>query len=325
VRLLVTGGAGYIGAAVTRRLREAGHDVVVVDDLSTGHREDVQGADLVIADIADEAIVGPLLAGRRIEGIVHLAASCLVGDSVRHPAEYYRNNLTKSLVLLEAACRQRVGRFVFSSTAAVYGEPERLPLDEGHPTRPTNPYGETKLAFERALLWHGEAHGISSVCLRYFNAAGAWSDGGAGERHDPETHLVPNVLRAAREGVPVPVYGTDYPTPDGTAVRDYIHIEDLAEAHRLAIDRPAVRGRQQVYNLGNGAGFSVLQVIEAAREVTGRPIPVLASPPRPGDPAALVASSDRARRELSWTPRHSRLEEILETAWRFMQGVRPSS
>ena len=319
MRLLVTGGAGYIGSAVTRRLCEAGHAVVVLDDLSTGHREAVEASDLVVGDIADVAVVEPLLVERRVEGIVHLAASCLVGDSTRHPDEYYRNNLTKSLVLLDVARRRGVGRFVFSSTAAVYGEPERLPLDEDHPTRPTNPYGETKLAFERALRWHGEAYGIVSTCLRYFNAAGASRDGTLGERHDPETHLVPNVLRAAREGGRVPVYGTDFPTPDGTAVRDYIHIEDLAEAHRLAIDRPAPEGRQAVYNLGNGAGFSVLQVIEAARRVTGLPIAPLPSARRPGDPARLVASSDRARRDLSWTPRHPRLEEILESAWSYLR------
>jgi UDP-glucose 4-epimerase len=322
VNLLVTGGAGYIGSAVTRRLLAAGHAVVVVDDLSSGHREDVRGAELVVVDIADGAAIDALLAGRRIEGIVHLAASCLVGESVQHPEDYYRNNLTKSLALLDRACRSGVGRFVFSSTAAVYGEPERLPLVEDHVTRPTNPYGETKLAFERALLWHGEAHGMASVCLRYFNAAGALLDGSVGERHDPETHLVPNVLRAARDGRQVPVFGSDYPTADGTAVRDYIHIEDLAEAHRLAIDAPAARGRQAIYNLGNGEGFSVLQVIEAARRVTGRPIAVQPSPRRPGDPATLVASSDKARSELSWSPRHSSLEDILETAWAYLRKER---
>lgn len=324
MNLLVTGGAGYIGSAVVRRLEDAGHTVVVIDDLSTGHRESVQGADLVVADIADEAAVSALVAERRIAGIVHLAASCLVGDSVRHPEQYYRNNLTKSLVLLEAACRRGVGRFVFSSTAAVYGEPERVPIEEDHPTRPTNPYGETKLAFEKALSWYGSAHGVASVCLRYFNAAGALSDGSAGERHDPETHLVPIVLRAALEGGVVPVLGTDYPTPDGTAVRDYVHIEDLAEAHRLAIDRPAPAGSQAVYNLGNGAGFSVLEVIETARSVTGRTIAVEPSPRRPGDPASLVASSDKARRELGWNPRSFELHDIIASAWRYASKGRRS-
>jgi len=320
VRLLVTGGAGYIGAAVARRLREAGHGVVVLDDLSTGHREAVDGMDLVVGDYGDVPLLEEVFRGRRIEAIVHMAALCLVEESVRDPAPYYRNNVGGSLRLLGTACRLAVGAFVFSSSAAVYGEPERVPIDEDHPLRPTNPYGETKLAIERALYWFGAAYGIRTTCLRYFNAAGATRDGLVGEAHHPETHLVPNVLRAAQRGDAVPVFGADYPTPDGTAVRDYIHIEDLAEAHRLAVERPASGRQTAVYNLGNGSGFSVLQVIEAARKITGRPIAVRQEARRPGDPARLVASAARARAELGWSPIVSDLETILETAWRFQQA-----
>ena len=317
---MVTGGAGYIGAAVARRLREAGHTVVVLDDLSTGHREAVDGLDLVVGDFGDVPLLEEVLGARRIEGIVHMAALCLVEESVRDPAPYYRNNVGRSLRLLGAACRRSVGAFVFSSSAAVYGEPERVPIDEEHPLRPTNPYGETKLAFERALAWFGAAYGIRTTCLRYFNAAGATRDGRVGEVHHPETHLVPNVLRAAQRGEAVPVYGTDYPTPDGTAVRDYVHIEDLAEAHRLAVERSASARQAAVFNLGNGSGFSVLKVIEAARRVTGRPIAVRLEARRPGDPARLVASAARARTELGWSPVASDLETILETAWRYQQA-----
>ena len=317
MRLLVTGGAGYVGGAVARRLRESGHEIVVVDNLSTGRRETADGLELVVASVGDEA-VGDLLRARRIQGIVHLAASCLVGESVADPALYYRNNLVQSTLLLDHARRAGVGRFVLSSTAAVYGEPEHTPIEETHPTRPTNPYGETKLAFEKALQWHGAAYGLRSAALRYFNAAGATRDGRHGERHEPETHLVPNVLRAAAQGVPVRVFGTDYPTPDGTAVRDYVHIEDLAEAHRLALEAPAEPGLA-AFNLGNGQGYSVREVIETARRVTGRPIAVESAPRRPGDPARLVASSERARRVLGWSPA-SPLEAIVETAWRYLRA-----
>jgi UDP-glucose-4-epimerase GalE len=316
----VTGGAGYIGAAVARRLREAGHTVAVLDNLSTGHREAVDDLDLVVGDYGDVPLLEEVLRARRIEGIVHMAAFCLVEESVRDPAPYYRNNVGGSLRLLGAACRLSVGAFVFSSSAAVYGEPERVPIDEEHPVRPTNPYGETKLAFERALGWFGAAYGLRATCLRYFNAAGATRDGRVGEAHHPETHLVPNVLRAAQRGESVPVYGADYPTPDGTAVRDYVHIEDLAEAHRLAVERPASDRRPAIFNLGNGSGFSVLEVIEAARRVTGRPIAVRSEARRPGDPARLVASSARARAELGWSPAASDLGTILETAWRYQQA-----
>lgn len=321
MRLLVTGGAGYVGGAVARRLRAAGHAIVIVDDLRTGHRETADGFDLLVADFADETRVGALLGTDRFDGIIHLAASCLVGESVAKPALYRENNLTKSLALLELARRHGVARFVFSSSAAVYGEPERVPIDESHPLRPTNPYGETKLAFERALASHAAAHGLSAVSLRYFNAAGATRDGRHGEDHDPETHLVPNVLRAAVEGRPVPVFGTDYPTEDGTAVRDYVHIEDLAEAHRLALARAAEAGRAEAFNLGTGRGYSVQEVIDAARRVTGRPIAVAPGPRRPGDPARLVAAAALASRTLGWAPAIPTLEGILETAWAHLRAA----
>ena len=276
--------------------------------------------DLTVGDFGDRALMADLVVSKRIEAVVHFAASAQVGESVLDPAKYYRNNLERSLALLDVLHERGVARFVLSSTAAVYGEPVVIPMDEDHPTRPTNPYGETKLALERTLRWYHAAYGFSSVSLRYFNAAGASSDGVLGEVHDPETHLVPNVLRAAQTDEPVPVFGTDYATHDGTAVRDYIHVEDLAEAHVLALEGLEERGGASVFNLGNGAGFSVLQVIEAARRVTGKPIPIRKAPRRPGDPETLVASADRARRELGWTPRCPDLEKILETAWRFARA-----
>ena len=316
----MTGGAGYIGAVVARSLSQAGHHPVVLDDLSEGHREAVAGLELVPGDIGDRALISDLVGSRKIDSVIHLAASAQVGESVQDPAKYYRNNLERSLALLDTLREGGVGRFVLSSTAAVYGEPVAIPVDEEHPTRPTNPYGETKLALETALRWYDAAYGFASVSLRYFNAAGGSSDGLLGEVHDPETHLVPNVLRAALTSDPVPVFGTDYATHDGTAVRDYIHVEDLADAHVRALEHLDRKGGASAFNLGNGAGFSVLQVIEAARRVTGRPIPTRQAPRRPGDPATLVASSERARRELGWSPRFRDLESILETAWRFARA-----
>lgn len=322
MRVLLTGGAGYIGGAVARRLAAAGHDVVIVDDLRTGRRESAGGLDLLPCDIADRDRVGGLLRRRRVEAVVHLAASCLVGESMEHPGRYYDNNVVRGLALLEEAVAAGVSRFVFSSSAAVYGEPERLPLEETHPLRPTNPYGETKLAFERALHWSAAAHRFAATSLRYFNAAGATLDGQHGEAHDPETHLIPNLLQAAALGRPAPVFGTDYKTPDGSAVRDYVHIEDLAEAHRLALEHPQSPGAFEPFNLGSGGGFSVLQVVDAARRITRRPLAVDAKPRRPGDPAILVASSDRARSVLGWKVTTS-LEGILESAWRFHQRRTP--
>ncbi len=320
MRVLVTGGAGYVGSVVCRRLREAGHAVSVLDDLSAGHRESVTGFDLTVGDCGDRARLAAIFRRARIEGVVHMAASCRVGDSMADPAGYYRNNLVRSLVLLDAMREAGVGCFVLSSTAAVYGEPASTPIPEDHPTRPTNPYGETKLALERALHWQRQAHDLSYVSLRYFNAAGATSDGALGEDHRPETHLIPNVLRAALDATAVSVFGTDYDTDDGTPVRDYIHVEDLADAHVRALEHLRSRPCGAIYNLGNGTGTSVREVIEAAQRVTGRTIATRDSPRRPGDPARLVASADRARRDLDWVPRSSSIETMVESAWRFLRN-----
>jgi UDP-glucose 4-epimerase len=316
--ILVTGGAGYIGSHIVRRLREARRDVVVLDDLSEGHRgavpDDVR---LVEADFADPPTLDGLLSGGRVEWIVHMAASCLVGESVSDPAAYYRNNLIRSLGLLDAARRHDVKGMVFSSTAAVYGEPTELPIAESHPQLPTNTYGETKLAFERALGWYQGAYGFRWVAPRYFNAAGAHPDGDIGEDHPQETHLIPRLLQSVLDGAePTPIFGNDWPTPDGTCVRDYVHVVDLAEAHVLAIDRMesgAIEG--EPINLGNGEGFSVRQVIDTVGRVTGTEVPTIDAPRRAGDPATLVASSRRARERLGWEPRFPTLDEIVETAW----------
>lgn len=314
-KILVTGGAGYVGSHIVRRLRDERRDVVVVDDLSAGHRSAVGEAELVVGDFADPAILARLLPD--VEFVVHMAAHCLVGESVEEPGRYYDNNVTRTLALLEASRRHGVRGLVFSSSAAVYGEPHETPIPEEHPKRPTNPYGETKLVGERALAWYHRAHGLRSVALRYFNAAGAHPDGTLGERHDPETHLVPILIRAAVAGGPAPtIFGTDYPTSDGTCVRDYVHVVDLAAAHVAAVDAMAAgRIGHDAFNLGNGAGFSVRQVVDVVRRVTGSRLEVIDGPRRAGDPATLVASSDRAMQHLGWRPQHADLESIVRTAW----------
>jgi UDP-glucose 4-epimerase len=318
--VLVTGGAGYIGAVVVEELQAAGAErVVVLDDLSKGHRDAVaEGAAFVRGSIADRALVAQVCRDERIGAVVHMAASSLVPESVRDPARYYANNVTASLALLDGMRDAGVGHLVLSSTAAVYGEPGRSPITEEFPTRPTNPYGETKLALERALAWYAAAYGLSFASLRYFNAAGATARNG--EDHDPETHLIPLVLAAARgEREAVALFGDDYPTPDGTCVRDYIHVSDLARAHVLALRAGAGGGTGRIYNLGCGSGYSVKQVIAAVETVTGRRVPVHVAARRPGDPAVLVASSDRIRAELGWEPRRD-LHAVVEDAWRWVQA-----
>lgn len=321
MNILVTGGAGYIGSHTVLELINRNHRVVVLDNLSKGHRAALGGVELVQGDTSDTVLLKELFKKHRIEAVVHFAASSLVGESVRQPADYYHNNVVKGLALLGAMVESGVQCLVFSSTAAVYGEPVEVPIPEEHPTVPTNPYGATKLALEGAMGWYGRAYGLRCASLRYFNAAGADPSGEIGEDHDPETHLIPLVLKSAMGLIPhLEIYGTDYPTPDGTCLRDYIHVSDLAAAHALALDALASGTPAAVYNLGNGNGYSVLEVIKTAEEVVGRPIKVKYGPRRPGDPAALVASSRRIMDELGWQPRFADLKTIIETAWRWHSG-----
>jgi len=318
MRVLVTGGAGYIGSVVTEQLIGDGHEVVVYDNLSKGHRAAVvDGAELVNADLTDVETLNQTLQERKIEAVIHMAASSLVGESVEHPGKYYQNNVVAGLGLLEAMVTCDVKRLVFSSTAAVYGEPEAQPIAESAPSNPTNPYGETKLAFEHALKWFDRAHGMRFASLRYFNAAGATEN--CGEDHDPETHIIPITLQvAAGKRSHVEIYGDDYPTSDGTCIRDYIHVIDLARAHIQALE--ALDEGSRIYNLGcGGAGYSVREVIDTAQRVTGKETPTRFGPRRPGDPAILVASSDRIKTELGWRPQYQDLGLIIESAWRWMQ------
>jgi UDP-glucose 4-epimerase len=318
MRIVVTGGAGYIGSVVTEQLIGAGHDVLVIDDLSRGHRDAVvEPARLACIDLRKRLPVARALAGFGADAVVHMAASSLVGESVTSPSAYYHNNVIAGVALLDAMRDASVGRIVFSSTAAVYGEPEKQPIEETDRTAPTNPYGETKLALERALRWYVQAYGMSAISLRYFNAAGATDT--HGERHEPETHLIPLVLEAAAGlRAHVTVFGDDYPTKDGTCVRDYIHVSDLARAHTRALEAMDGPGICRAYNLGCGGGYSVRDVVDSAERVTGRRIPVQVVARRPGDPAVLVARSDRIGRELGWRPQHQQLDAIIASAWRWM-------
>lgn len=319
MRILVTGGAGYIGSVVTEELVRDGHEVTVYDNLSMGHGAAVHpDSHFVRGDLFDGGLLRETFRGRRIEAVVHMAAYAYVGESVTNPSKYYHNNVVGGLSLLDAMRDAEVRRIVFSSTCATYGEPERVPMDETLPQRPTNPYGQTKLAFEGALKWYGAAYGLEHTSLRYFNAAGATER--FGEHHSPETHIIPIVLDAARgRRTHVEIYGDDYPTRDGTCVRDYIHIVDLARAHILALHALG-RGASTAYNLGcGGDGYTVREVIDVAREVTGRDVPVRTGPRRPGDPAALVASSEKIRRELGWEPRFQDLRKIVASAWAWME------
>jgi UDP-glucose 4-epimerase len=317
VSILVTGGAGYIGSHTVKELLAQGEQVVVIDSLITGHRESVgDEAFFVQGDIRDSAVLDSLFTTYQIEAVIHFAASSLVGESVQQPLEYYDNNLLGAHALVAAMERHGVKRIVFSSTAATYGEPKRVPIEETDATEPTSPYGETKLAMERMFRWCDQAYGIKSVSLRYFNAAGAYPDSSIGEDHKPESHLIPLILQVPlgqREHITM--FGDDYPTEDGTCIRDYIHVMDLANAHWLALKYLRDNGTSAIYNLGNGTGFSVKEVIEVARQVTGHPIPAVSAPRRPGDPAVLIASSDKARQQLGWQPRYADLRTIIQTAW----------
>ena len=315
MKVLVTGGAGYIGSHVLRALRSAGHDCVAYDNLSAGHAAAVGEAELIQADIHDTDALATALRAGGIEAVIHLAAFIEAGESVHSPEKYFRNNTVGGLALLEAMLSAGVGKIVFSSTAAVYGQPERVPVEETDPTEPINPYGASKLCVEFMLRAFAEAHGLAAVSLRYFNVAGADPAGDIGEDHRPETHLIPLVLQVAlgrRECVKI--FGEDYDTPDGTCIRDYIHVMDLAAAHVLAL-QAAEAGRMKVFNLGNGSGFSVREVIETARVVTGHPIPAEPAPRRVGDPPRLVASCRRAEAELGWRRQYPELKTIIAHAW----------
>ncbi|MBY0526993.1 MAG: UDP-glucose 4-epimerase GalE [Gemmataceae bacterium] len=315
MRILVLGGAGYIGSHAVRLFLSRGHDVWVYDDLSRGHRGAVPADRLIVAGLTDLERLEQVVVETRTEAAVHFAAYNYVGESVQDPGAYYQNNLVNTLNMIECLRRHGISRFVFSSTAATYGAPLRVPITEDEPQQPINPYGRGKLAVEWALTDYAAAYGWGFAALRYFNAAGAAPDGSIGEDHDPETHLIPLVLQVALGQRPaIDVFGTDYPTPDGTCIRDYVHVEDLAEAHLLALER-LQRGEALRYNLGIGRGYSVREVVRTAEEVTGKFIPVREGPRRAGDPPVLVAASDKIQRELGWRPRYPELRPILETAW----------
>ncbi len=321
MKVLVTGGAGYIGSVVADELLQAGHQVVVFDNLSRGHRQAVpKNAELIVGELADAAHLDQVFRLRAIDAVIHFAALIEAGESMKAPEKFFRNNTANALTLLEATLAAGVKRFVFSSTAALYGNPERTPIEEDDPILPTNAYGESKLLVERMLGWFHQIHGLRYASLRYFNAAGA-SRPDKGEAHQPETHLIPRILQVALGRADhVNIFGTDYPTADGTCIRDYIHVSDLARAHLLALDAledARENSRPLIYNLGNGQGFSVRQVVEVAREVTGHAIPAIESPRRAGDPAVLIASSEKIRRELSWQPQFPDLKTIVESAWQW--------
>jgi len=314
-RILVTGGAGYIGSICVEELLNAGHEVAVFDNLTEGHRKAVDArARFFQGDLADPSVIKLAFSEYRPEAVMHFAANALVGESMSNPEKYFRNNVCNGLNLLSAMNEAGIKRFVFSSTCATFGIPERVPLDETLPQAPINPYGESKLLFEKILRWYGEIHGLKFVALRYFNAAGATQQ--FGEDHRIETHLIPNVLKVALgQKQAAEIYGTDYPTPDGTCIRDYIHILDLAQAHMLALSAP----ESAFYNLGTGGGTSVKEIIDTCRAVTGHEIPVIERPRRAGDPPRLVAASEKIKRELGWEPKHQNIRAIIESAWAWHQ------
>ena len=315
MKILVVGGAGYIGSICTEQLLDKGHTVSIFDNLGEGHRSAVdQRAQFFEGDLQDRQKITSTIAGEKPDAVMHFAASALVGESMQNPSKYFRNNIGNGVNLLDAMMAADVKRLVFSSTCATFGPPERVPIDEMQPQRPINPYGESKLAFEKILRWYDEIHGLKFVSLRYFNAAGASENFGEDHRH--ETHLIPNVLKVALgKKSAVEIYGTDYETPDGTCIRDYIHIVDLAQAHILALESP----KSEFYNLGTGGGSSVREVIDSCRKVTGRKIDIVEKPRRPGDPPRLIAVSEKIQRELGWRPQFQRLDAIIESAWKWHQ------
>jgi len=319
--IMVTGGAGYIGSHTVAELLARNEEVVVVDNLQQGHRDAVLGGKLYVGDLRDADFLDTVFKENEIEAVIHFAANSLVGESMKDPGKYYHNNVYGTLCLLEKMNEYGVKKIVFSSTAATYGEPENVPIVESDRTLPTNAYGETKLAMEKMMRWFDTAHGIKYVSLRYFNAAGAHASGKIGEDHSPETHLIPIILQVALGKRPhISIFGDDYATPDGTCIRDYIHVTDLSDAHILAVEKLRRGEESSVYNLGNGKGFSVKEVVDIARKVTGHAIPAVIEPRRAGDPAVLIASSERTRAELGWKPRHDSLEQIIESAWAWHQS-----
>jgi UDP-glucose-4-epimerase GalE len=316
-RIVVTGGAGYIGSHTVYFLRQAGYEIAVLDDLSRGYASNVPDGLLRRVSLSDKAAVRAVLEEAPTSAVIHFAALIAVGESTQRPESFYANNVSGSISLLEAMAEAGVSRIVFSSTAAVYGNPTVVPIPESHPYAPVNPYGETKVAVERLLHWMSEYRGIRHVILRYFNACGSETASGLGERHDPETHLIPLVLRAIKSGKPLTVFGDDYPTADGTCIRDYIHVSDLATAHLAALAHLESGGASDTFNVGTGSGFTVRQVLQAAERVTGQSVPHSIGPRRAGDPAVLVADASRLRDRLGWTPRYTDIDLIVQTAWEF--------
>jgi UDP-glucose-4-epimerase GalE len=321
MKVLVTGGAGYIGSHTARALAKRGHEPVIFDNLSRGHREAALDATLIEGDILSADDISGALAAHKVEGVLHFGALTYVGESVAHPDAYYRANVTGTLNLLEAMRRHGVSKIIFSSSAATYGEPQKVPMAEDHPQNPVNPYGRTKLIAEWMLRDFDDAFGSRHVALRYFNAAGCSEDGKIGEDHDPETHLIPRVLLAVTGEIPaVTILGTDWNTPDGTCIRDYIHVEDLADAHVLALEHLGGGGASAQWNLGTGSGSSVREVISCVEKVTGKKVPAIEGARRAGDPSVLVAAADKVRRDLGWKPRRSQLEDMVASAWRWVRA-----